>query len=514
MTASFLFYDLETFGADPRRTRIAQFAAIRTDADLNEIDEPISFFVQPADDLLPSPIATLITGITPQAALRDGVSEADALSRIFDEMARPETCSVGYNSLRFDDEFVRHGLFRNFFDAYEREWRGGNSRWDLLDVMRLAHALRPDGIVWPQREAHGCGSAAGDRSRHPASHDTSASLHVAVRAGAAEDGATSFKLEHLAEANDVRTGDAHEALSDVRALIGLGRRLKTAQPKLWDYALKLRDKRYAASLLDVVAMTPALHVSQRFPASRLCAAPILPLARHPYIDSRVLVFDLAQDPDALLRLDADEIAARLYTPAADLPEGESRIALKEVHLNKCPALIAWDHLRAADFTRLGIDAAETERRAGVIRDVGPALVEKVRQVFSSKRDHAPSDVDASLYDGFIGDVDKRLFRDVRTTPPQALGARVFGFKDARLPELLLRYRARNWPGTLSVDERARWDDYRRRRLRGDGRLSEYTFASFDAELATLRAAHAQDGTKIALLDQLDAWAHQIDASLA
>lgn len=479
MAASFLFYDLETFGADPRTTRIAQFAAIRTDADLNPIDEPISLFVRPADDLLPSPIATLITGISPQAALRDGVNEADALSRIFDEMSRPETCSVGYNSLRFDDEFVRHGLFRNFFDAYEREWRGGNSRWDLLDVMRLAHALRPDGIVWPKRE----------------------------------DGATSFKLEHLADANGVRDGDAHEALSDVRALIGLGRLLRAAQPKLWDYALKLRDKRFAAGLLDVVAMAPVLHVSQRFPANRLCAAPILPLARHPYIDSRVLVFDLAQDPDALLRLDAEQIAARLYTPAAELAEGESRIALKEVHLNKCPALIAWDHLRAADFARLGIDAAEIARRAAVLREAGPALVEKVRKVFSGERERAPGDVDASLYDGFIGDGDKRLFRDVRTTPPEALGARTFGFKDPRLAELLFRYRARNWPDTLSVDEHARWDDYRRLRLRGDGRLSEYSFTSFDAELAALRAAHAHDDGKLALLEQLDAWRHGIDAGL-
>ena len=479
MPASFLFYDLETFGADPRTTRIAQFAAIRTDTDLNPIDEPISIFVKPADDLLPSPIATLITGIAPQAALRDGVSEADAFSRIFDEMARPETCSVGYNSLRFDDEFVRHGLFRNFFDAYEREWRGGNSRWDLLDVMRMAHALRPDGIVWPKRE----------------------------------DGATSFKLEHLAVANGVREGDAHEALSDVRALIGLGRKLKAAQPKLWDYALKLRDKRFAASLLDVVAMAPVLHVSQRFPANRLCAAPILPLARHPYIDSRVLVFDLAQDPGALLRLDADAIASRLYIPATELADGESRIALKEVHLNKCPALIAWSYLRAPDYTRLGIDPAEVERRASVIREAGPALAEKVRQAFSGERERAPSDVDASLYDNFVGDGDKRLFRDVRTTPSAALGARTFGFKDPRLPELLFRYRARNWPDTLSVDERSRWDDYRRLRLRGDATLSEYSFASFDAELAALRSAHAKDNAKLALLEQLDAWRHQIDASL-
>lgn len=480
MAASFLFYDLETFGRDPRRTRIAQFASVRTDSDLNVIEEPISFFIKPADDLLPSPTATLITGIVPQHALREGVEEAEAFARIAEEMSRPETCTLGWNSLRFDDEFVRHGLFRNFYDPYEREWRGGNSRWDMLDVMRLAHALRPDGIVWPERE----------------------------------DGATSFKLEHLAAANGVREGDAHEALSDVYATIGMARKFRDAQPRLWDYALKLRDKRFAASLIDVVAMTPVLHVSQRFPANRLCAAPVLPLARHPHIDNRVLVFDLAQDPEALLRLEPDEIADRMYTPAADLPEGESRIALKEVHLNRCPALIAWDHLRAADFERLAIDPAEVAQRAARIREAGPALVEKVRQVYAVQRERTSSDADASLYDAFIGDGDKRLFRDVRITPPEALGSRTFGFRDSRLPELLFRYRARNWPGTLSAEEHVRWNEYRRRRLRDESGLSEYSFARFHAEIAELRAQYPGDGSKLVLLDQLEAWGKELEAGLS
>ncbi len=480
MPASFLFYDLETFGADPRTSRIAQFAAIRTDTELNEIDEPISIFVRPADDLLPSPTATLITGIAPQAALREGMNEAQAFALIFDEMARPETCTLGYNSLRFDDEFVRYGLFRNFYDAYEREWRAGNCRWDLLDVLRLAHALRPEGIAWPKRE----------------------------------DGATSFRLEHLAHANDVRIGDAHEALSDVRALIGLARKLKQAQPRLWDYALKLRDKRFVAGLVDVAAMAPLLHVSQRFPASRMCAAPVLPVARHPRIDNRVVAFDLAQDPSALLRMSPEEIADRLYTPLADLPEGEERIALKEIHLNRCPALVAWDHLRAGDFRRLGIDPQLVAERAARLREAGPELAEKVRRVFSSERDRTPADVDASLYDGFIGDGDKRVFAEVRATPPQALGMKAFGFRDARLPELLFRYRARNWPDTLSASERARWNDYRRMRLRDDRGLSEYSFDTFRAEIAALRAAHAADGGRQVLLDQLEAWGREVEASLA
>ncbi|WP_295939987.1 exodeoxyribonuclease I [uncultured Xanthomonas sp.] len=479
MPDSFLFYDLETFGADPRRTRIAQFAAVRTDAELNVIEEPISFFVKPADDLLPSPIATLITGIAPQQALREGVSEAEAFARIAEQMARPQTCTLGYNSLRFDDEFVRHGLFRNFYDPYEREWRNGNSRWDLLDMLRLMHALRPEGIVWPQRE----------------------------------DGATSFKLEQLALANGVRDGDAHEALSDVYATIGMARHFRRSQPRLWEYALKLRDKRFCGSLLDAVAMQPVLHVSMRYPAARLCAAPVLPLARHPRIDSRVLVFDLEGDIEPLLRYTPEQIADRLYTPQADLPEGEQRIPLKEVHLNKAPALVAWAHLREADFARLRLDPAQLLAKAARLREAGPALAEKVRRVFASERAAVPADVDASLYDGFLADGDKRTMAQVRATPPAQLAALEGQFRDPRLPELLFRYRARNWPQSLSIAEQARWDDYRRQRLQQDSGLSELSFDAFYAELAGLRLAHPQDATKQALLDQLAAWGHDLQRSL-
>src|SRR5690606_13463014 len=265
---------------------------IRTDEALEQVEEPVEFLVRPADDLLPSPDATLVTGLPPQRALAEGVPEAEAFARIAEEMSRPQTCSLGYNSLRFDDEFIRFGLYRNCPDPSEREWRGGDSRWDLLDALRLMHALRPDGIAWPARE----------------------------------DGkGTSFKLERLAAANGVRTGDAHEALSDVRALIGLARLFRRSQPRLWGYALRLRDKRHAGSLLDPIAMTPVLHVSQRYPASRLCAAAVAPLALHPHIATRVVVFDLDSDPDELLRLDADTIADRLYLRADQLPEGASRI---------------------------------------------------------------------------------------------------------------------------------------------------------------------------------------------
>ncbi len=477
MSESFLWYDLETFGRDPRRTRIAQFAAIRTNADLEPIGEPISLFCQPADDLLPSPEATLITGITPQQAQREGLREAEFFARLHDELARPGTCAVGYNSIRFDDEFIRFGLYRNFYDAYEREWRNGNSRWDLLDVMRLWRALRPEGMEWPRRE----------------------------------DGAPSFKLEDLARANDTREGEAHEALSDVRALLGLARKMKQTQPRLWDYALKLRDKRHAASLLDTVNMEPVLHISGKYPASRHCAALVLPLARHPRMESRVIACDLDLDPEALLRLSPDEIADRLYTPAADLPEGESRIPLKEIHSNRCPILVPLQHLREADLERLGLDLPAALANAERLRGA-PGLAEKVRRVFASEAARAPADADAALYDGFVSDADKRLFPRVRSASVAGLAALAAEFKDPRYPELLFRYRARNWPDSLDGAERGRWDRWRRHRLHRDSGLSEYSFESYFDTLAALRTKR-EAGPDQALLDALERWGRDLQAAI-
>jgi exodeoxyribonuclease-1 len=478
MSATFYWYDLETFGSDPRRTRIAQFAGLRTDKDLNPIGEPLVLYCKPADDLLPSPEATLITGITPQHALREGVSEAALIGHVLDEFAVPQTCTTGYNSLRFDDEFVRCTLYRNFHDPYEREWRGGNSRWDLLDMFRLAHALRPDGMVWPLRE----------------------------------DGAPSFKLTHLSTANGIGHERAHDALSDVQALIGLAKKLKLAQPRLFDYYLGLRDKRHAAAMLDVANMTPVLHVSGKYSAARGSAALVAPICRHPQIDNRVIVFDLDADPSALLALDPEDIADRLYTPTADLPEGESRIPLKEIHLNRCPALVALDHLRADDLSRLHIDRDLALRRVETLQ-AADGLAVKVRQVYARPRDARVVDPDAALYDGFLPDHDRRLYQQVRSAAPAVLPAFATQFEDPRLIELVFRYQARNWPDSLDAAQQARWNAYRHARLDSDIGFSEYSFETYAASIAELRLNHSDDGRAQALLDALQDWGNVIGTSL-
>lgn len=484
MADSFLFYDLETSGLDPRRGRIAQFAAQRTNLALEPIADPVDFLVRPADDLLPSPTGTLITGITPQRMREAGVLEADALARIHELVASPGTCALGYNSIRFDDEFLRHGFWRNFLPVYDREWRNGNSRFDLLDVLRLAHVLRPEGICWPLRDD---GSAV-----------------------------TSFRLEDLAIANGVRDGDAHEALSDVRATLGMARLLRQAQPRLWDYTLRLRDKRHVTSLLDPVTASPLLHVSGRLPAERRHAAIVLPLVALDDRQREVVVADLSEDPSAWLSLDVEAIQQRLFTERKKRPEGMPRIGLKTVHANRAPMLVPWSHLRPADFERLDLDPAQVEANAMQLRAAQPTLAETLRRAFARAPDADAADLDPehSLYGGgFLSDADERLRARARATHPEHLRGLAFAFRDPRLDVLLLRYRARNWPTTLTEAEQTAWRDYRRERLFGNARLGEQTFADWQAEIAALRLTQGDDPGKRAILDALVAWGHDITTDL-
>jgi exodeoxyribonuclease-1 len=250
-------------------------------------------------------------------------------------------------------------------------------------------------------------------------------------------------------------------------------------------------------------------VSQRYPAARLCATAVVPLTRHPRYDGRVIVFDLEADHAQVLDLEVEAIAARLFVRREDLPEGVERIALKEVHHNRSPALVAWNHLRDGDFERLAIDRGAVEARAARLRAAGPALAEKIRQVHAIERERMRADPDASLYDGFLSDADRRRCAQVRATPPQLLAGHDFGFAEPRLDELLFRYRARNWPELLAPGERERWDAFRRDRLAPGAGLASPDLARFEADLATLRAQHAGDAAKQALLDQLDAWRAEI-----
>ena len=446
MTSSLFWYDYETTGIDPRRDRPLQVAGIRTDENLNEIGEPLNIYCQPSDDILPHPAACLVTGITPAKLAEHGLGEAEFISRVHAELSMPGTCGVGYNSLRFDDEVTRYTLYRNFFDPYAREWQGGNSRWDLIDLVRTAYALRPEGIVWPE-----------------------------------VDGRVSLKLELLTAANGIEHGQAHDALSDVRATIALARLIRSKQPKLYDYLYQLRSKQ---RVLDVVRLLqPMVHISGRFAGARHYLAVVLPLAWHPRSRNALIVCDLQAEHAPLLDEDGATLRRRLYTRRDQLAEGELPVPLKLLHINRCPVLAPLNVLREQDKQRLQADIDACQLRAEQLRDTQSQWQSKLAEIYAEEEFPACDDPEQQLYDGFIGDRDRRLCEQVRRADPSRLAQEVWPFDDARLPELLFRYRARNFADSLIAQEQQRWQTFCRQRLT----LAEYgapnTLADFHTALA-------------------------------
>ena len=449
---TFLWHDYETFGAMARRDRPAQFAAIRTDAELNEIGDPIMLFCQPAPDFLPDPQSCLITGITPQQCLEWGVPEHQFAATIEQAFAAPGTIGVGYNTIRFDDEITRFMFWRNLIDPYAREWQNQCGRWDLLDVVRMTYALRPEGIEWPLRE----------------------------------DGKPSFKLEHLAKANGLLHEAAHDALSDVRATIALARLIRAKQPKLFDFCFALHKKDRVADEIGMHLLPhlrqPFLHVSGMFPAERGCIALVWPLGTHPTNKNEVLVWDCRYDPAELQGLDADTVRLRMFTRSDALPDGVTRLPIKSVHLNKSPMLVAnLKTLSPQMAARWDIDLEQGKayaQAAAALPDLGALWAE----VYQRPAGGEAMDVDEDLYGGFIGNGDRRLLESLRKESPARLAAMTPPFDDARLPELVFRYRARNFPATLSAQEAEHWEQHRAARLfdgAGGARTVDQLFGEID-----------------------------------
>jgi exodeoxyribonuclease-1 len=484
---TFYWHDYETFGLSPAKDRPAQFAGIRTDLDLNMIGEPLKSYCQPMPDYLPSPMSCLITGITPQACVKNGVPEPQFARHIHRELARPNTIGVGYNSLRFDDEVTRFMFWRNFIPPYQREFSNGCSRWDIIDMVRCVYALRPEGVVFPQDET----------------------------------GKVSLRLEKLSVANGLAHDAAHDALSDVQATIALAKLIKKAQPRLFEFCLNLRDKNVVQTTIGwpytrTVAPKPLIHVSGMFGAERRFLAIVYPLAIHPVNKNELIVWDLAHDITPLSQLSVDEIRERMFTSVDELASlGLSRLPIKTIHINKSPVVIA--QLKTLNDTQAqacGVDWDVIEAHEANAQAQFDAL-QKIdwQAVFAREYDDAQRCAEEALYGGaFISDADYRqanLAMDANGAPTGVTPK----FKDARLTELWWRYRARFYPETLSANEQAQWQEWRAEQLlgiNGEGGMDAWTdelnqlaseYAEHPEQLDILRAVYAHAQSLVEDLEQ-------------
>jgi exodeoxyribonuclease-1 len=440
MTQSFYFYDLETSDLDSRNSRIMQFAGQRTDLNLEPIGQPDNILIKITPDVLPSPQAILITGITPQKTLADGITEVEFLRYFHKEIATPGTIFVGFNSIRFDDEFIRFTNYRNYYDAYEWQWLEGRSKWDVLDLVRMTRALRPEGIEWP----------------------------------VGSDGASSNRLELLTGVNNLLHEKAHDALSDVMATIAISKLIKQKQPKLFEYLLKARDKKEVEKL--VRQKQPFIYTSGSLSAEHERTTVAVALFDHPLRAGTVFVYDLTVDPEPYLKLKSKELAERLkYNPNSEV---ESRIPIRQMQFNKCPAVAPLNTLRDEDAKRLKLDLKECEKNFEKLEGSDGFIVELSEAIRMNQApaqtslDVSISEVDGMLYEGFIGDADKKKMAQLREMDANSFADFHPEFNDDRLNKLLLLYKAKQFPKSLSADEQDSWQQYLTQKLMDGGDSSK------------------------------------------
>lgn len=437
---TFFFYDLETSGFSPQNDRIMQFAGQRTDENLNRIGEPVNILIRLNDDVLPSPSALMVTKISPQKTVEEGYTEAEFSKMLVEEYFTPDTVIVGYNNVRFDDVHIQHLLWRNFYPPYDWQWKDGRSRWDLLDVVRMIRVLRPEGINWP----------------------------FVVNEGTGEKFAAN-KLELLTKENGILHENAHDAMSDVDGLIDVARLLKEKQPQIFDYLFKIRSKNEVQKLVNLENPKPFVYTSGRFKVEFEKTTVAFPIA--PAKNQNVIVWDLRFSPEKFIDWSEDQILENI---TADFETRSSDdfepIAAKILQYNKCPAVAPMGVLTEENQQRLKIDLAKIQKNLDILRK-NPHFAENLRsaferrsEVFQDKSSAEKPAPEARLFEGFVSRSDDIKIEAVRNSTDRELADFHPDFTDERLTDLLLHYKARSFPKSLSSQEKELWEEYRVKNL--------------------------------------------------
>ncbi len=473
---TFYFYDLETTGFSPRDARIMQFAGQRVNLELEPIGEPHNHLIKLTDDILPSVEAILLTGITPQSTVADGSTEAEFLKIFHSEIATPGTIFVGFNNLRFDDEFIRFTNYRNFYDPYEWHWSNNRSRWDMLDVVRMTRALRPEGIKWPF----------------------------------ASDGAPANRLEELAKINDLLHDKAHDALSDVYATIELAKLIRTKQPKLFEHLLSMRDKKLTTELVN--SGRPFAYTSGKYPSAFMHTTAAALLGNHPK-NQGVFVYDLRYDPTEVNNLSIAEIIERWQHRCAERPCPHPRLPVKAMQFNRCPAVAPLGVIDSESVKRINIDLKVVEQNFQKLKAVGSDLYKKIlaaaEEIEKSQAALFANEqlAESALYDSFIPDADKRTSAQLVNAEPTELVSYMGSFSDKRLQSLLPLYISRNYPKQQTDDIRQHWEKYRQHKLLEGAEKSRS--AQYFQSLASKAADTTLTSEQQYILEELQLWGQSI-----
>ena len=449
-----------------------QFAGQRTNERLEPIGEPDNILVKLPDDVIPEPDAILVHGITPQQTLGEGLTEAEFAAFFHEKIATAETVFVGFNNIRFDDEFIRKVCYRTMYDPYQWHWKDGRGRWDLLDPIRMMRALRPDGLKWPMI-----------------------------------NGKATVKLELMARENGLDHDHAHDALSDVMALIQLAQLFYKHQPRLFTYLLGMKDKKAVAKLVE--ADSAFVYTSGRYDSAFDKTTVVKTLFKHPRREAAV-VYDLRYDPTPWYKKTPEELIKH-WKPA--FGEEIEKLPVKTLQYNRCPAIAPTSVLDKTSKERLRLDDAVLQRHARILAD-DPKLIENLQKALDimekaqqTQFDLGSDEVDDQMYSGFWNDADINEMVQIRMAPPAELVKIGEQIRNRRLREMLPLYKARNYPESLTAEEREVWEKRRRKVFYGGGDKS--AFARFSKRMQQLGADPTLTSEQEYLLTELQLYIESI-----
>ena len=454
-TSTFLFYDYETFGTSPALDKPAQFACVRTDVDFNIIDESKVLFCYPPVDYLPNPEAILITGITPQRTFIEGYNEFYFSKYIHTILNTGDTCIVGYNNIRFDDEITRNIFYRNLIDPYDWSWKNGNSRWDLLDVLRAYYAFRPKGINWPTNKF----------------------------------GMPSFKLEDISKANGISHFLVHDAISDVYATVSLAKLLKETNKRLFQFLFQNRSKKILLRLININKMQPVFYISGLFGATRSNVSLIVPILWHPRNNNILICIDLMKNIFSLTTY-LNTICKKQVNYNKIFSLG-----LLFVYINRCPILAPVNCLSQKDLNRLSINYKYCCENLHSLKKL---VLLKNRILFFLNYENAviSKDIDLKIYDAFFCNQDKIKINILHQKLPLNNFNDKILYHDNRINEILFRCKARNFPYFLNRHEKVIWLQHCRTVL------NEELIYNYRSHIHTLLKKYGDHRKKIFLLKEL------------
>jgi len=419
---SFVFYDTETTGTDRIFNQILQFAAIRTDENLDEI-ERFDTRCRLLPHVVPSPGAMRVTGISVAQLTSAEFPTHYVMVRAIRHklLAWSPGLFIGYNSMGFDEHLLRQALYQTLHPPYLTN-TNGNCRADVLRMVRAAALLTPNAITIPVDE----------------------------------NGKPSFKLDKLAPANGFDHLDAHDALGDVRATIHICKLLSERAPELWSRFLRFTQK---AAVVDYITSEPVFSLTEGFYGELYSSLATL-IGPSPSRRSDILVLDLAFDPGQLRSLSDEDLVTRLAV--APRP-------VRAVRCNACPIIMPAEE--APDIaTAKALGMAELRRRAHLLQGDAQSR-ERLIVAYERTQEAWPLSphVEAQIYDAFISNDDEQRLEIFHETPWEERLAFLDQIVDLRLRQLGRRLIFFERPELLPEEVRKRMTRAVAKRLTaGDG----------------------------------------------